>query len=105
MLELSPFALLALGAVFTVLWWLLRSKDAEQAEKIKLLFEKHDEDYAELQALKLQIASQHYVKGELDTKFDKLEVTFRDGFLALGTKFDTLSNALLTHMSQESSQK
>lgn len=83
------------GGLFTLLWFLLRQKDASQAEQIKLLFKKHDDDAAELQALKLQIASQHYVKGELDNKFDKLETTFREGLETLGAKFDHLSQVLI----------
>lgn len=83
------------GGLFGLLWFLLRQKDAAQAEQIKLLFKKHDEDSAELQALKLQIASQHYVKGELDQKFDRLEVTFREGLESLGSKFDKLSAILI----------
>lgn len=83
------------GGLFCVLWFLLRQKDAAQAEQIKLLFAKHDQDAAELQALKLQIASQHYVKGELDQKFDKLETAFREGLETLGQKFDHLSAVLI----------
>lgn len=89
--------------LLAVLWWLLRQKDISQGKalddqqnQINLLFKKHDTDVAELQALKLQIASQHYVKGELDTKFDRLESSFREGLRDLGDKFDSLSQALLS---------
>lgn len=83
------------GAIFAVLWYLLRQKDAVQAAQIQLLFKKHDDDYEALQVVKLQLASQHYVKGELDTKFDKLEGAFKDGLDSLGKKFDHLSDVLI----------
>lgn len=101
----NELILLALGGVGTVVWYLLRQKDEEQQAAIKLLFHKHDLDYEDLQALKLQIASQHYVKQELDSKFDKLETAFRDGFTSLGTKFDRLGDALVTHIQNEELRK
>lgn len=89
-----------------VLWYLARQKDERQQKEIDhlrdevtnktdVLFKKHDADAAELQQLKLQIASQHYVKGELDNKFDKLETSFREGMQAMGQKFDKLADAIL----------
>ena len=96
--------LMGISGVGTVVWYLLRQKDDQQAEAIALLFKKHDEDYAELQALKLQIASQHYVKGELDDKFDRLESAFRSGFAELGAKFDRLGETLVQHIQHEESK-
>jgi len=94
-----------LGAVFSIVGWLLKNKDKQQEDalnahsaQIKLLFEKHDADATALQELRVQIASNHYERPELDKKFDKLETTFRDGFKDLGEKFDKLSDALTTHM-------
>lgn len=99
--SLATLATLVAGGVFTVLWWLLRQKDAVQAKQIELLFSKHDEDAKALQDLRVQIASQHYVKSELDGKFDRLETAFRDGFGQLGQKFDKLSDVLTNHISME----
>ena len=101
----TDILVLLLSGAGTVVWYLLRQKDEQHSEQIKLLFKKHDEDASELAALKLQIASQHYVKSELDLKFDKLEHAFRDGFNALGNKFDKLGEALLNHINQEESKK
>lgn len=86
---------LVVGGVFTVLWYLLKQKDEMQAEQIKTLFIKHDQDAAGLEALKLKIAENHYPKGELDVKFHSLEQATREGFKDLGGKFDRLSEALL----------
>lgn len=103
---MSPeLILLAIAGVGTVVWYLLRQKDARQQAAIDLLFQKHDVDSKELQDLKLQIASQHYVKGELDTKFDKLEGAFRDGFASLGLKFDNLGQVLVNHIQKEETRK
>ena len=78
-----------------VLWWLLRNKDARQEDSIKLLFEKHDEDVRRLDSFQLEIARQHYIKPELDAKFDKLESAVKEGMDSLGKKFDRLSECLI----------
>lgn len=75
-----------IGAVFAVLWYLLRQKDATQAAQIKDLYEKHGQDEKQLNELRIEIAKQHYVKGELDAKFDKLERAFREEMRALGDR-------------------
>ena len=87
--------LFALTGLFAALWYLLTQKDAKQQKDIELLWQKHDYDAKELEMLKLQIASRHYEKNELDNKFYRMEETFREGFKDLGSKFDTLTNALL----------
>lgn len=86
----------ALGLLFTVLWYLLQQKDTKQQKDIELLWTKHDLDAKELENLKLQIAQQHYVKSELDSKFDRMEETFREGFKNLGVKVDHLTTTLIT---------
>jgi hypothetical protein len=86
---------LIIGGVFTVLWFLLRQKDANQAKQIELLFAKHDADAARLDDLKLEIAQKHYIKNELDAKFEKMEATFERGFRDMGGKFDRLSEVLI----------
>lgn len=75
--------------------WFLRNKDEFQAKQIALLFMKHDDDAKALQDLRIQIASNHYVKQELDARFDRLESAFKQGFADLGGKFDRLSERLL----------
>lgn len=59
------------------------------------LFELHDRDAANLNELRLMIANEHYPKKELDIRFEKLDVTFREGFKDLGDRFDRLTTALL----------
>lgn len=86
---------LALGGIVSVLWWLLKNKDAVQADQIKTLFDKHEEDAQRLQDLELNIAQRHYVKEELDSRFNKLEVAFIKGFDGLGIKIDRISEVLL----------
>lgn len=93
-----------ISAVFVVLWWLLRQKDAHQAKQIEkqessinLLFQKHDDDVRKLSELELKIASSHYIKPELDAKFLSLENSIKDGLHTLGTKFDRLTEALINY--------
>lgn len=59
------------------------------------LFELHDVDATALSNLRLQIASEHYHKKELDARFDKLDTTFREGFKDLGDRFDKFTAVLL----------
>lgn len=93
-LALHDGAVLAIGGVFTVLWWLLRQKDYRQEKQIELLFQKHDDDAKRLQDLELEIAKNHYLKNELDAKFDKIENAFRDGMKDMGDKIDKLVTVL-----------
>lgn len=88
-------ALLVITGFFIVLWWLLRQKDATQARQIDLLFTKHDDDAHRLAELELKIAANHYIKPELDAKFERLESSIREGMRELGGKFDRLSEALI----------
>lgn len=69
----------------------------KQREDCALLHAKHDTDVKELGELRERIAREHYVKQELDNKFDKLERAFTDGFKGLGAKFDRLSEAISRH--------
>jgi uncharacterized protein HemX len=106
MSHLPPEVLAALlAALIAVVWALLKKKDSDQETQIKLLFAKHDEDAKALQELRVQIAEKHYVKTELDSKFDKLEVTIKESFKELSIEFRALSAALLDHIKQEDARK
>ena len=92
---------LGLAGVFgmvAVIGWFLRKKDEQQGKAIALLFQKHDDDAEALAELKERIAREHYVKGELDTRFKRLEDAFTHGFTELGTKIDKLADAMMAHM-------
>ena len=95
--SIVEIGLAAMAGLGTLLWYLLTQKDSKQEEAIKLLWQKHDIDAKELENLKLQIASQHYVKAELDQKFNQMDATMRNGFQILSGKVDELSKTLLTH--------
>ena len=90
-------------AFFGILGYLLQQKDAKQEEAIKLLWDKHDVDAKELELLKLQIASQHYVKSELDIKFDRMDNTMKEGFKSIGEEIKELSSTLLNHFKNKDS--
>ena len=101
-----------LGLVSVVMWF-LRNKDEQQekqlksmgikahedndfqAKQIALLFAKHEEDACRLDQFQLQIAREHYVKQELDTRFDRLESAFAKGFSEMGSKIDKLSDVMI----------
>ena len=91
--------------------YLLNKKDAAQEKEIaelqatcKLLFKKHDDDVAALVLLQRQIDKEHYVKPELDARFQSLETTFRTGLHDLGAKFDRLSDFLIEHVTKASAK-
>ena len=94
-LPITEIVLFIVGAVFTLISFLLRQRDEKQEEQIKLLFAKHDDDAAKLEKLELEIAKQHYIRPELDAKFDKLEGSIVDGLDKLGMKFDRLGERLM----------
>jgi hypothetical protein len=110
------------AGLFTVLWWLVRLRTHETNTKIAaikedsvkdldelkaafekeivVLFKKHDQDAENLRQLEILIASKHYERSDLDSKFDKMEETSRRGFESLGNKFDKFTetfNAYVTH--------
>lgn len=91
----------ALAALIAVVGYLLRQKDEEQAKSIALLFKKHDEDSERLNRFELRIAQEHYIKPELDNKFEKLENAFKHGFETLGGKFDNLAGVIVAHVARE----
>lgn len=88
-----------------IIGWFLRQKDEQQAKSIALLFQKHDDDAANLANLRLEIAKEHYLKHELDARFLSLEHTFKTGMSDLGAKFDRLSEVLVNHVTREDARK
>lgn len=102
-------ALVTLG--IGVIGWFLRKKDEQQEKELEalrselknqtdLLWQKHDQDAKDLSDLRLHIASQHYVKTELDARFDKMELTFTNGFNELGNKLDKLTQTMISHINK-----
>ncbi len=89
------------SGVISIIFWFLRQKDEQQANQIKLLFEKHDADAQALQDLRVQIASKHYERPELDAKFDKLELAIKEGFSGMRQDFSKLSDVLIDHIRKE----
>lgn len=87
--------------LLAVLWFFLRQRDERQQRSIDILFKRRDEDAKELQDLKLHLAKTHYDKSELDTKFEKLETAITDGMRDLSSKFDRLSEILVSHVSND----
>lgn len=101
----NDFLMWGLSGVFSVLFWLLRNRDEAQAAQIKLLFEKHDADAQALQELRVQLASRHYEKPELDVRFRAMEDVTREGFRDLGKKFDRLTDILTKHITEEERER
>ena len=110
---MEPSTILSiLGALIVpVIGYLLNKKDTAQEKEIedlkktsRFLFKKLDDGVAALQALQLQIAKEHYLKHELDARFQSLETTFKDGMQSLGSKFDHLAGILISHVAKEDSK-
>jgi hypothetical protein len=98
-------ALFVLGGVFSVIGYLLRQKDVEQGEQIKMLFQRNDERQKQMQDLEVRMASHYYPKDELDRKFDKLEGTLAEGVRRIGAKIDEFGRALMKHIIDEDGRK
>lgn len=73
----------------------------KQRDDFAQLTVKHEADVRELAELRERIAREHYVKQELDNKFDKLERAFTDGFKDLGAKLDRLSEVMSRKQQEE----
>lgn len=65
------------------------------------LWAKHELDVRELQDLRERIAREHYVKQELDMKFDKVERAITDGLKDVSGKIDKLAEALLARREED----
>ena len=120
-MTVSPEALfmLALALVLGIAGYLARERLTSIKASITLLFSKRDELAEELATLRvnleekiyelrLELARNHYVKEELDDRFDEIKQAFTTGFDRLGEKFDRmsdryseLSGALLEHIRKE----
>lgn len=101
---LQEIVLLAVVGVFTALWFLLRQKDAKQAQDITHLYKLHHDDEAKLHCLELELARNHYPKNELDTRFAQLDATLKTGFSDLRADFKELTKALQDHLQKQHGQ-
>lgn len=88
-----------------IIGWFLRSKDEAQEKQITALWTKHDEDVRKLEELQLHVAKEHYIKAELDQKFDRMEATFKHGFESLGKQFSDLAKILVDHTAREDARE
>lgn len=87
-------AIAALTALFVVMWWLIRSKVRQIELLIDTLFKRHDIDVEKLQNFRIEVAGAHYVKPELDAKFDRMEKLFTDSLNSLNTTIRDLGNKI-----------
>lgn len=97
---LKEFGTAGVMLLLGIIGFFLRQKDEAQGKQISALWLKHDEDAAALADLKERIAREHYVKAELDARFQRLEDAFRGGFNELGQKLDKLTDVMLQHISK-----
>ncbi len=98
---LKEFGTAAIMLLIGIIGFFLRQKDEAQGKQISALWLKHDEDAAALADLKERIAREHYVKTELDARFQRLEDAFQQGFQELGSKIDKLSEVLVQHLTKQ----
>lgn len=97
---LKEFGTAGVMLLLGIIGFFLRQKDEAQGKQISALWLKHDEDAAALADLKERIPREHYVKTELDARFQRLEDAFQRGFQELGSKIDKLSEVLIQHLSK-----
>lgn len=97
---LKEFGTAGVMLLLGIIGFFLRQKDEAQGKQISALWLKHDEDAEALADLKERIAREHYVKTELDARFQRLEDAFQRGFQELGSKIDKLSEVLIQHLSK-----
>lgn len=98
---LKEFGTAGVMLLLGIIGFFLRQKDKAQGKQITALWTKHDEDAAALADLKERIAREHYVKTELDARFQRLEDAFQRGFQELGSKIDKLSEVLVQHLTKQ----
>jgi hypothetical protein len=75
--EYVAIGLFILGGLFSITSWMLKSMVQKQKEEMKEhkdmfkdLYDKHVDDSAKLAALELQLARNHYEKGEVTAMFN-----------------------------------
>lgn len=93
----NDYIILGLTIAIALFGWLLQQKDTARQADIARLFELHDKDAKRLDEFELDTARRHYVKEELDNRFEKLDRTITLGLDKLGDKMDRLSGVLLKH--------
>lgn len=95
---------MALGAVVFlvgIIGYFLRQKDEAQGKQIQTLWTKHDADAKDLADLRERIAREHYVKGELDARFTRLEDAIKTMSSELGAKMDRLTDTLIAALDKK----
>lgn len=111
-----------LGVLMTIVGTLLSQKDKKQQKEIDDLKEDHKKEIEALKSkleaerllmwnkydilrsdfdnFRIKIAAEHYVKDELNSKFDKLEIAFSAGMKEMGEKFDRVSSAFSAFLNE-----
>jgi hypothetical protein len=113
-LSSAELGLLLIGGIFSVLWYLLKQKDAKQQEEIKLnkasadakikelqvdadakikdLQDKHQEDATKLTTLELHIAKNHFEKGDVTAMFASFKSYLDEKFKELRESVDAIDD-------------
>lgn len=92
-------------------WFISRQVDSVK-ESIKLLFTKKDALEKELNDFRIHVAGNHYEARTIDSKFEKLETTFKDGVREIkdeqreiSSSITELTKAIMRHISDEQTGK
>lgn len=100
-MEYSVIAAPTIMLITGIIGWLLSRKDEQQAKEIATLYRLHEEDSAKLEALQREVDREHYRKNELDSKFDKLDVSIKEGFAGLREDMKEMMTSFHAHVSSE----
>ena len=96
---------LGITGLVTLIGYLLKQKDnaqekliEDQAKLIADLYTKHNLDVDRLHNLEIQLAQNHYQKGELNLILGEVRDTFKAGVSELSFKLDQLNTSFLNHI-------
>ncbi len=87
----NVYLMLLATTIIGGLGWLIQQKDSSRQADIQLLFKKHEDYAAKLEALQLELAHMYYAKPEIDARIDRITV----GIDRLSAEMKNLTEAVL----------
>lgn len=92
------------GLVFSVIGYLLASKDKKQSEDVEKLYGLCHKLKDDMSTFQLKVAENHYPKNELDKRFDQLTHTITVGFSELSREVREMNKIMHDHFTDHHGQ-